>query len=151
MDKSKIAMAVTLVLLTLVGLPLSYSAGRKSVIRRMIQRNSEQVQSSRVQYSPPPKMIPPFLGHVPTPAERITDPPISEAQFQRIQQGMTYDQVVQILGRNGVCSFQSHSMIGGRPHNLDTYEWKWNGGKPIPSRLTVSFENGYVDHTNWTN
>jgi hypothetical protein len=85
------------------------------------------------------------------PPNRITDPPISEAQFQQIKQGMTRDQVVQILGRPGTLTHQSHSMIGGSPYNLDTYEWKWNGGGFMPSSITVSFTNGYVDHTNYRN
>jgi len=103
------------------------------------------------EFKPPPAILPPFSRGVPTPAEAITDPPISEAQFQQIQEGMTWEQVVQILGRNRVLSSQSHSMIGGSPYNLDTYEWKWNGGKFSPSCVTVNFTNGYVDHTNYRN
>ena len=86
-----------------------------------------------------------------TPAKRITDPPISEAQFQQIQEGMTWEQVVQVLGRPGTLKHQSHRMMGGSPYNLDIYEWKWNGGKFMPSSITVNFTNGYVDHTNYRN
>lgn len=130
MDKSKVVMAAALAALLLIGLPVSYSAGRKSAARDILLRMKTAPIAA-------------------TAEQKTAGVPISREQFQQIQPGMTLDQVEAALGRAGELFSQSHSAIGGQPFNLDTYEWKWAGGRPLPSSIAVGFKNGLVDHMNY--
>lgn len=89
---------------------------------------------------PPPQPIP-----LEPPKEEPSDPPIAESTYQQIQKGMTYDQVVSILGRDGAPSQHSQSTYGDSPTTSDYYDWEWKSkGQVLPGKISLHFVNGYV-------
>lgn len=64
---------------------------------------------------------------------------ITLQQFNRIRAGMTYNQVKNILGRDGVCEFSYHSELIG---NSSTFSWENEG--LFEGRISIGFDNGRV-------
>ena len=58
-------------------------------------------------------------------------------KFEKVQNGMTYDEVVQIMGYDGTLM----SDVGDDTYNIKMYYWY---GKDGVSNTTISFDNGKV-------
>ncbi|HHY66103.1 MAG TPA: DUF3862 domain-containing protein [Alicyclobacillus sp.] len=63
---------------------------------------------------------------------------ITKEEFDKIQTGMTYDQVVQIIGGPG----ELLSEAGDGEYKMQMY--KWDGEKGFGSNANVSFQGGKV-------
>lgn len=66
---------------------------------------------------------------------------ISMAEFNSIQTGMTYEQVVKIIGTDGELS-SSVDMFDENEYKTELYVWKGNG--VVGSNATVTFQGGKV-------
>lgn len=66
---------------------------------------------------------------------------ISMAEFNAIQTGMTYDQVVKIIGTDGELS-SSVDMFDESEYKTELYVWKGNG--VVGSNANVTFQGGKV-------
>ncbi|MDA2738393.1 DUF3862 domain-containing protein [Bacillus cereus group sp. Bc015] len=63
---------------------------------------------------------------------------INKAEFEQIQNGMSYEEVVAIIGNEG--ELQSESEVG----NYKTQLYTWKGESGIGSNANVTFQNGKV-------
>jgi hypothetical protein len=61
---------------------------------------------------------------------------VTLAQYNQLREGMTYTQVVNILGREGVEI--SSSNVG----NIRTVMYKWEGTGSIGANMSAMFQNG---------
>lgn len=68
------------------------------------------------------------------------DTTISMSEFKRIETGMTYDEVVEIVGTDGELS-TSVDMFGSE---LKTEMYVWRGNGSIGSNANVTFQGGTV-------
>lgn len=68
------------------------------------------------------------------------DTTISMSEFERIETGMTYDEVVEIVGTDGELS-TSVDMFGSE---LKTEMYVWRGNGSIGSNANVTFQGGTV-------
>jgi hypothetical protein len=65
---------------------------------------------------------------------------VTMANYNRLQMGMTYAQVVQILGKEG--EELSSNEVGG--YKIEMYKWDGDGGGP-GARIDAFFKNGKLD------
>ena len=62
------------------------------------------------------------------------------ANFNRLQKGMTYAQVVQILGKEG----QEEGVLGSGGEKIVMYQWDGDSGGP-DAKINAFFKNGKLD------
>ena len=62
------------------------------------------------------------------------------ANYNRLQNGMTYAQVVQILGKEG----EEQGVLGSGRDKVVMYKWDADNGDP-GARLDAFFKNGKLD------
>jgi hypothetical protein len=62
------------------------------------------------------------------------------ANYNRLQKGMTYEQVVKILGKEG--DELTNNEVGGL--RIAMYQWDGDGGGP-DAKLNAFFKNGKLD------
>lgn len=67
--------------------------------------------------------------------------PIDEEVFERIENEMSYLQVVEILGRDGILSL---NLIDENGSVTQQFIWKWNAPDGSRGRIYLSFLNGSV-------
>lgn len=65
---------------------------------------------------------------------------VTLAEFNQIRQGMTYGDVVKIIGANGEQGFSSKSQFG----SMESYTWNNEGGGFIGGSVSVTFNDGRV-------
>lgn len=70
--------------------------------------------------------------------EPKVDPNISKAEFDKIENGMTYEQVVQIIGGNG----EVMSEVGEKGTQYYTVMYMYEGEKGFGSNANFTFQNG---------
>jgi hypothetical protein len=75
-----------------------------------------------------------------TASSPITTAGVTMANYNRLQMGMTYAQVVKILGKEG--EELSSNEVGG--YKIEMYKWDGDGGGP-GARLDAFFKNGKLD------
>lgn len=76
----------------------------------------------------------------PKPAKKETNKPtITLDEFNRIQNGMTYDQVVNIIGGKGTLQ----SSAGDGQYKTEMYMWEGEGG--FGANANVTFQGGKVE------
>lgn len=71
-----------------------------------------------------------------------TEGPVSVETYRQLRTGMSYEEVVGVLGRPGV---QMMSMVDRDGTRTVSFEWAWDDGFQTPGRVTVSFVNGKLD------
>lgn len=65
---------------------------------------------------------------------------VTLAEFNQIRRGMSYGDVVKIIGTNGEQTYSSNSQFGSSEH----YTWNNSGGGFIGGSASISFDNGKV-------
>lgn len=74
----------------------------------------------------------------PKPKEEPKKPTITLAEFQQIKNGMTYQEVVQIVGGEGTLQ----SEAGDGKYKVEIYSWDGDGG--FGANANVTFQGGKV-------
>lgn len=69
------------------------------------------------------------------------DGTISLEEFNSIENGMTYDQVVEIIGGEGVVQ----SEVGGEGEQFHTIMYSWDGETGFGANASVTFQGGVVE------
>jgi hypothetical protein len=75
----------------------------------------------------------------------------TDTEFQKVEKGMTYEQVVSILGSPGICSlgWETHSNTQIHYNGIHVYEYAWwsdTENKPsYGNGMNVRFKDGAVD------
>jgi hypothetical protein len=70
------------------------------------------------------------------PAEEENDPGISKAEFDKIQAGMTYEEVVEIIGGEGELNSES----GAKGDQYYTAMYTWNGESGFGANANATFQ-----------
>ena len=71
------------------------------------------------------------------PAEAENNPGISKAEFDQIENGMTYEEVVQIIGGEG----EVLSEVGEKGTDLYTVMYKYDGESGLGANANFTFQN----------
>lgn len=73
--------------------------------------------------------------------EKKNDPGISMAEFEKVQSGMTYEEVVKIIGGEG----EIQSETGAKGDEYYTVGYKWDGEKGFGSNAIMMFQGNKLD------
>ena len=73
--------------------------------------------------------------------EKKNDPGISMKEFETIQTGMSYKEVVKIIGGEG----EMQSETGTKGDEYYTVAYKWNGEKGFGSNAIIMFQGDKLD------
>lgn len=73
--------------------------------------------------------------------EKKNDPGISMAEFEKVQTGMTYEEVVKIIGGKG----EIQSETGAKGDEYYTVGYKWDGEKGFGSNAIMMFQGNKLD------
>ena len=73
--------------------------------------------------------------------EKKNDPGISMAEFEKVQTGMTYEEVVKIIGGEG----EIQSETGAKGDEYYTVGYKWDGEKGFGSNAIMMFQGNKLD------
>lgn len=73
--------------------------------------------------------------------EKKNDPGISMAEFEKVQSGMTYEEVVKIIGGEG----EMQSETGAKGDEYYTVGYKWDGEKGFGSNAIMMFQSNKLD------
>lgn len=75
------------------------------------------------------------------PAAKKNDPGISMAEFEQIKSGMTYEEVVKIIGGEG----EVQSEVGAEGDEFYTVAYAFKGEKGFGSNAILMFQGGKLD------
>ena len=137
-------------LLLALGIGVGGALGKHAATQQH-QESLERVRAAAMLYAAFPRVDAAQMPQLDSVMQAAREPEISLEQCQRIQQGMTYNQVVLICGRDGVLESHTEFKLRDYLYVSESYSWKRGGEEPFPDYLRVSFEDGYVKDISYTN
>lgn len=160
MDSTKVWLMVALAV-AIMSIPIAYMVGQQSAtdqVKELIRdelpgwRASAPADSAAVSNESEAVAQVSDSGHeakteVETEPALDAEGPISVDSYRQLGNGMTYEQVLGVLGRPGA---QMMSMVDRDGTRTVSFEWAWDDGFQPPGRVTVSFVNGKLSDRSYS-
>jgi hypothetical protein len=73
--------------------------------------------------------------------------PVTQSTYETLKNGMSYDQVLQIIGREGENTF---NMLDEDGIGMQTFTWRWLSDDAENETLIVTFENGVLSSKDYS-